>query len=70
MFTELLQKANCKQDDKTFNYLNEYFEEYEKENQMEEFLGKNAFCQKVKTYKEHLKSEGIWYWVCHSNNFL
>ncbi len=53
MFTELLQKANCKQDDKAFNYLNEYFEEYEKENQMEEFLGKNAFCQKVKTYKEH-----------------
>ena len=40
MFSELLKKENCLQDDSTYNYLNEYFQEYEKENQMEEFLGK------------------------------
>jgi hypothetical protein len=40
MYTELLQKENCQKDDSTFEYLNEYFEDYEKEYQMEEFLGK------------------------------
>ncbi len=39
MFKEPLEEAECHETEKHNTYLNEYFDEYEKEFQMEEFLG-------------------------------
>jgi hypothetical protein len=39
MFKDLMHEDDCEQTEKTWIFLREYFDEYEKEYQMEEFLG-------------------------------
>ncbi len=43
---EMLPKDDCNRTDKHWEYLKEYFNEYEKEHQMEEFLS-NVFLKFV-----------------------
>ena len=65
MFKEPLEEAECHETEKHNTYLNEYFDEYEKEFQMEEFLGN--FSELVKLIcliHGYLFIEAVWYLQC------